>query len=71
MVIVFATFFLKAVWPFLIKQVDLAQADKRRAEDQARLAVEAVAGLKETLVQHTELSRQMVDMLKDIQKDRR
>lgn len=63
-IIVGGVFFWKVFWPWITKQVEISQK-------QTEAAITALAGLKETLVQHTELSRQMVDMLKDINREGR
>lgn len=62
LVIVVTYFFIRVFWPWIIKQIEITQ-------QQAKDAYEMVAGLKQTLAVHTELSRQMVDMLKDIKEN--
>ena len=66
LVIVAGWFGIKHLWPFLRHQLDVAQEQTREANKQVDNAHNMIAGLKETLVQHTELSRQMVGLLKEI-----
>jgi hypothetical protein len=66
--VVFMIFFVRAVWPWTIKQTEIAQQQTRVAQEHERTALEAVAGVKEALVSHTELARQMVEILKELQK---
>lgn len=56
-------FLLKGVWPWATKQTEIAQA-------QATKAIEALSGLRENLIQQTEINRQVVDVLRDIKRGR-
>lgn len=62
LVVVFIAFILRSVWPEMVNELKAARDNERRA-------IDAVAGLKETLVVHNELSRQMVEILKDLQRE--
>lgn len=56
-------FLLRGVWPWVTKQTEIAQA-------QATKAIEALSGLRENLIQQTEINRQVVDLLRDLKRER-
>lgn len=56
-------FLLRGVWPWVTKQTEIAQG-------QANGAIQALAGLKETLIQQTEINRRVVDLLEDLKQQR-
>lgn len=61
LVIALTIFLFRGVWPWVTKQTEIAQM-------QANKAIEALAGLKETLNQQTEINRQVVDLLREIKR---
>lgn len=63
--VLFATiFFWKGLWPWMTKQVAISQ-------EQSKDAIAALAGLKDALIQHAEIGRQTVDLLKELKNDAR
>jgi low affinity Fe/Cu permease len=54
--VVLVAFFLRTMFPYMVKQVEHAQA-------QTNAAIAAFIGLKDTLVQQTEINRQTVTLL--------
>jgi hypothetical protein len=65
--VLIATYFgIKILWPWITKQVDVAQEQTREANARTRETNAMISGMKDTLVQHTEISRQIVDLLKEI-----
>ena len=57
--VVLVAFFLRTMFPYMVKQVETAQA-------QTATAVAAFFGLKEMLIQQTEINRQIVSQLQKL-----
>lgn len=59
LVVCFMAFFWKGFWPWMTKQVDVAQ-------QQAIIATSALSEIKQTLVVQNEISREVVELLRTI-----
>lgn len=60
----FVMFFWKGIWPDMVKQRDLAQ-------QQAGAAIEAMHEIKQALAAQNEISREVINVLKNYRRVRR
>jgi len=57
--VVLVAFFLRTIFPYMMKQMENSQA-------QTSAAIGAFNGLREALIQQTEINRQIVDQLQKL-----
>lgn len=64
LVVVMVAFIGRSVWPWMTKRVDIADARTDKA-------IEALAGLKDVIAGNNEVSRQLVEAVKEAVKESR
>lgn len=66
LVIIGSYFLMRRLWPWMTKQVEVAQQQTRDAQMHTERAYEAIAGLKEIIIRGGEQQSYIIDILKDI-----